>query len=80
MATVQIDFLTPIKHAIAPLHGLIAVTLLACGVTVLAAVVANIYLMFYTDMSQRERKRYYRIAGQVAGTITLLLGSMALLR
>ncbi|AXE31621.1 hypothetical protein DK842_17980 [Chromobacterium phragmitis] len=76
----QIDFLSPIKQAIAQLHGFLVVLLLAGAVTVLAAVATNLYLTLYTGMSRRERKRYCRIAGQVAGTIALLLGAMSLMR
>ncbi|QRO33980.1 hypothetical protein [Chromobacterium violaceum] len=74
---VQIDFLAPIRQAIAPLYGFVSVLLLACGVTVLVAVVTNIYLMLNTDMSPRERRRFYRMAGKAAA---LLLGSLTLIR
>ncbi|MGR2681556.1 hypothetical protein [Chromobacterium haemolyticum] len=79
MPIIQIDFLTPIKHALAPLYGLIAVLILACGVTVLAAVATNIYLTFYTDMPQRKRKQYCRMTGQIAGTLAILFGALTLM-
>ncbi|WP_406850130.1 hypothetical protein [Chromobacterium phragmitis] len=80
MPIIQIDFLAPIKQAIAPLHALITVILLAGAVTVLAAVATILYLTLYTGMSRRERKRYCRTAGQIAGAIALLLGAMSLMR